>query len=99
MGVHGGLGWSSSPWLARCPRALAITLWAHLLPKSVFEAGKEEMWDAQGRDQRPELLVPPLTALPRIPGKMMMEVAKTERKMETMTAQAVSTGKQALAPG
>lgn len=44
-------------------------------------------------------LVPPLTPLPRIPGKMMMKVAKTERKMETMTAQVVSKGKQALAPG
>lgn len=43
MGVYAGLGWSSAPWLARDPRALAMNLWVSLLPKSVFEAGKEKV--------------------------------------------------------
>lgn len=42
---------------------------------------------------------PPLTPLPRMPGRMMMEVTSAERKTEAMMAQVVSKGKKALVPG
>lgn len=42
MSAHTGIGWSSAPWLSRDTRALAMSLGAGLLAKSVMESGKEE---------------------------------------------------------